>query len=435
MFHVQPSVRKKQLGVDVELTNVTKSGPVQLVASLLDGKGKEEKRFTQTVTSRPRPRSALKLFGRGRTRVCGTGSAQPLHLTLSTKGAGVDDEPAARFGFREVWTQGRDVFMNGTPFRIRPTLMGGAAGGADALREARELGYNFGEQWPGNVEDRSQDARHTDWYDIADRAGFPLSGIMPHMGWMGGSINSPAKVAAYRANTERLMRRYRNHPSIIIWGTSGNMMGGSRDPRYVGLREASIASETQRNSQSVRVIPMAEQGVAIIKSLDPTRPVLIHNGGPAGDFFTLNNYLNFIPLQEREEWLSSYVQKGDMPLMYVEFGTPVSLTLARARNGFTNAIVSEMFLSEYVASYLGDEAYKLEPADYRRRSAELFQKDQLYGSTHGLRERDYAPAWLQLQDLFIRNTWRSWRTMGITGGMVPWDRAYVKLDGKLTAAW
>jgi beta-galactosidase len=39
-----------------------------------------------------------------------------------------------------------------------------------------------------------------------------------------------------------------------------------------------------------------------------------------------------------------------------------------------------------------------------------------------------------MQDLFIRNTWRSWRTMGITGGMVPWDGGYVEIDGKITPA-
>jgi hypothetical protein len=31
------------------------------------------------------------------------------------------------------------------------------------------------------------------------------------MGWMGGNINNPARQAAYRAATERLLRRHRNH--------------------------------------------------------------------------------------------------------------------------------------------------------------------------------------------------------------------------------
>jgi beta-galactosidase len=56
-----------------------------------------------------------------------------------------------------------------------------------------------------------------------------------------------------------------------------------------------------------------------------------------GDIYTINNYLNFMPLQEREEWLSAYAQKGDMPLMYVEFGTPVNIGLMRGRNGFIGA--------------------------------------------------------------------------------------------------
>jgi beta-galactosidase len=51
-----------------------------------------------------------------------------------------------------------------------------------------------------------------------------------------------------------------------------------------------------------------------------------------------------------------------------------------------------------------------------------------------MKERDYSPSWMKIQDLFIRNTWRSWRTMGITGGMVPWDEGYVRLDGQLTVA-
>jgi beta-galactosidase len=174
--------------------------------------------------------------------------------------------------------------------------------------------------------------------------------------------------------------------------------------------------------------------VARMKEIDPTRPIFIHNGGPSGDIYTINNYLNFIPLQEREEWLSSYAKNGDMPLWYVEFGTPVSLSVMRGRHGFNNAVQSEILTTEYSAIYLGSSAYKLEPEAYRRRSVELFGKDQTYKWSHGMRERDYHPAWLQLQDLFIRNTWRSWRAWGITGGMIPWDQGYARLDGKVTIA-
>jgi beta-galactosidase len=434
---VQPSTRKKQLKVDFEVSGVTQAGPLQLIASLRDEKGNEEKRFTQTVNVAAAPTQRVQAsWAWGNPRLWDYNQPNLYTLNLSAKGAGVDDEPAQTFGFREVWIQGRDVFLNGTPFRIRPFLLGTSApdSGSQRLKEARELGYNFGELWPENVEERSRDASHTGWYEVADRAGFPISGIMPHMDWMGNALSSPQKVAAYEAVAARVARRYRNHPSIVLWGTSGNMFGGSLDPAHVGNRAVARQVEFQKQSDTSRAIPRAEKGLALIKAADPTRPVFIHNGGSVGDVYTINNYLNFIPLQEREEWLSSYVQKGDMPLMYVEFGTPVSISAMRGRNGFQGAFVSENLMSEYAAIYLGDEAYKLEPADYRKRSAELFQKDQTYAWSLGMKERDYAANWLKLQELFIRKTWRSWRTMGITGGMIPWDSGYVKLDGKLTVA-
>ncbi|MCZ0902336.1 hypothetical protein ON021_20760, partial [Microcoleus sp. HI-ES] len=34
---------------------------------------------------------------------------------------------------------------------------------------------------------------------------------------------------------------------------------------------------------------------------------------------------------------------------------------------------------------------------------------------------DFAPAFQKLQQLFSTNTWRSWRTFGMSGGMIPWN--------------
>jgi beta-galactosidase len=437
MCSCTPSTRQKQLKVDFELSGVTQDGPIELVASLRDENGKEEKRFTKTVNVRAAATQRVQAsWDWDNPRLWDVDQPNLYSLHLATLGASVDDEPITRFGFREVWVQGRQVYLNGTPFRVRPTLMnsGGAGLGSDSLKEAREMGFNFGELWPGGTEERSNPYEQTRWYAVADRAGFPISGMMPHMGWMGGNMNSPEKVAAFADGSQRIARRYRNHPSIIFWGSSGNMIGGSLDPVHVGNREVARNWEFEKQTMSGRAIPLADKGVSLIKEADPTRPVFIHHGGPVGDIYTINHYLNFIPLQEREEWLFNYVQKGDMPLMYVEFGTPVSLSLTRSRNGFQNSMRTENLLSEYTAIYLGNEAFQLESPEYRRRSAELFEKDQTYAWHHGMVERDFAPSWLKLQDLFIRNTWRSWRTMGITGGMIPWDRGYAQQNGKITPA-
>jgi beta-galactosidase len=116
---VQPSTRQKQLKVDLELSGVTQDGPIELVASLRDENGREEKRFTQTVN--------VKAAATQRVQANWPWHNPRLWMSISPiftictswpKGAGVDDEPVTRFGFREVWIQGRDVFLNGTPFRV-----------------------------------------------------------------------------------------------------------------------------------------------------------------------------------------------------------------------------------------------------------------------------------------------------------------------------
>jgi beta-galactosidase len=433
---IQPSFRKKKLDLDIELSGVTQAGPVEIIASILDETGNEEKRFTHTVNATGEAKQQVKAsWPWENPRLWDFKQPNLYTLKLTTKGAGLDDEPAITFGFRETWVDGRLVYLNGNPFRMRPFLVGsGPMGAGSSLTEAFDLGYNFGEIWPESVEERSKDARYTDWFELADKAGMPISGIMPHAGWMGNAINSAKKEATYREGTERLMRRYRNHPSVIIWGTSGNMMGAYRDPAYVGTIEKSRAAEKQKGTPTSGALPLGDLVAKIIKSYDPTRPVLIHNGGAAGDFYTLNHYLNFIPLQEREEWLSHYAVKGEMPLMYCEFGTPVNIGIMRGRNGFQKAYLSENWLTEFAAIYLGNEAYSLETSAYRQKSAERFVKEQEYQWAQGMAERDYAPSWMRIQDLFIRNTWRSWRTMGMTGGMVPWDSAYARQNGKLTVS-
>jgi beta-galactosidase len=230
--YIQPSTRKKQLGLDVELSGVKQSGPVQLVASLLDEKGKVEKRFIQTVNATAGATQRVKVnWAWPNPRLWDYKQPNLYTLRLTAKGAGLDDEPAITFGFRETWIEGRQVMLNGTPFRMRPTLMGNTDGaGSGSIQEAFEMGFNFGEIWPGGTEERSSRLALHRLVRSRRPCGMPISGMTPHMGWMGGNINNPARQAAYRAATERVLRRHRNHPSIIMWGTSGNMFGAYRDP-------------------------------------------------------------------------------------------------------------------------------------------------------------------------------------------------------------
>jgi hypothetical protein len=202
-----------------------------------------------------------------------------------------------------------------------------------------------------------------------------------------------------------------------MWGTSANFFGRPQDqnPAVIG-RRGWYPEDAKAKA--------GREGIAIIKRHDPTRPVFTHHGADVGDLHTCNCYLDLIPLQEREEWLSAYAKQADLPFLPIEFGTPLHCTFMRGRDGFGSAIVSEPLMTEFCAIYLGAQAYALETAEYRRRLEATYEGPQRWASWHTAPELEQAPAFQAVQDLFIRNTWRSWRTWGITAGMVPWSMGH-----------
>ena len=234
-----------------------------------------------------------------------------------------------------------------------------------------------------------------------------------------GQWNRSGYKGLWQKKLEQDLRRYRNHPSVVMWTTNPNWLGHGldQDPRYVGKnREIADAGWKERAA-------VAREANAALRKLDPTRPVLNHAGSSVGDIYNINAYLNFIPLQEREEWLSEWSTNGDMPLLCVEFGTPWKYSFLRGRWGM-QAGRSEPLVTEHCATYLGTDAYALETPDYRRAIRTKFQGGMAYGEWDQDPVVDFCPAYQQLQALFNRNTYRSWRTWGISGGMIPWDYGY-----------
>jgi hypothetical protein len=182
---VKPSVRKKQLGVDVELSGVTQSGPVQFVARLLDEKGREEKRFTQTVNVAAAPTQRVQIaWPWSNPRLWDLNQPNLYTLRLSARGAGWMTSrfkalASAKCGRRVAW-----FILTGRRSAFVPFCWHQRAEGNKRIAEARELGYNFGELWPEDVESRSRDASYTGWYDVADREGFRyLASCRTWAGW------------------------------------------------------------------------------------------------------------------------------------------------------------------------------------------------------------------------------------------------------------
>ena len=419
---MRPSTRQKNLTVDIELGGVAQSGNVALTAKMLDEKGQAEQTFTKTIPVQPGAMQKITASWEWpNPRLWDVGRPHKYTMQLDVKGAGLNDQYMQEFGFREFWIEGKKFFLNNSEFRLRPGVVQYGAKPSQRLAQ----GHNFAEIWPERNTRRGSRNNDDELIADAENVGMPISGNTIFMAdFLGKGWETPGVQADYRRQMEMLVRRWRNKPSILMWGTSGNALGtstGDSDPWTMGLPEVNDVQE-----QLVRR-ERAREAIAMHKEVDPTRPVFGHHSDN-GDFVTSNMYLNFIPLQEREEWLSRWATHGRVPWMAVEFGPPLYSSLMRGRDGYDHQGHSEPFLSEWTAVYLGKEAYQLEPANYR---TEVI-RDRYKGRDV---QREYEPhirnnggdrivseslSYSRLLDLFYTNTWRSWRTLGVSGGMVPW---------------
>jgi beta-galactosidase len=429
---VQPSTRKKQVTLDVELTGVTKVIPLKLTARM-ERNGKVEKTFTQTVNAKAAPLQSFKATWPWPNAALWDLDQPNLYtVKLTVEGADVRDEYAQKFGFREFWIEGRDMFLNGVPIRLRPAPVheqwNNVAGDRESiqgvLKGLRGYGFNIGEMWPYTAQRRGQHHFTPVHYDVADRQGFLLMGsagnINDYIGWGSGRWNSPQAKAEWESLTREELRRYRNHPSIVLWSTSANSFGHGHDQHPLAIGRSLEESGLKWNEEQWKRARLMQSGLDYMKQLDPTRSSFVHQSS-IGDIWAVNSYLNFIPLQEAEEWLTYWAKSGTKPYLPIEFGAPFNTSLMRGRGHFGHGEESEPWLSEFMAIYLGPESYRMETPEYRKAMREKFKGEQHYSFWQQEDSRNFSPSFKAVQPIFHERIWQGWRGLGTTAGMLPWE--------------
>jgi beta-galactosidase len=426
---VRTSTRKKDICLDVELTGVKQAGPVQIVADVLNEKGEVEKSFTADAAVEIKDvQSVTVSWPWPDPRLWDVGQPNLYTLRLKLKGPGLDDEYDQKFGFREFWIDGRQFYLNGTVIHLRqPCFYNGPRG---------QMGDIFSEMGDGNVDTRGDTADSGRSLDDADRRGYLVAQYILNankymMASRGRFVWDQNQQHAFE-RAAVWMRHYRNHPSVVMWIAGFNFFNSAEDadPRHVGRGGWGLSDERWQ-----RLMVAAKEMFDGLRKLDPTRVYYSHAGAYTGDIYTMNCYLDLLPLQEREDWLSTWVQSGEMPISMVEFGTPMDCTFRRARHGFESNITSEPLLTELAAIYFGNEAYTSEEPKYRQFLHDLFRSGMLYQSSEN-RLDEYANNH-KIQQLYRVNTWRSWRTAGLPGGLRTWSwmqDALKEINGP-TLAW
>jgi len=425
---IQTSTRKKTITLDLTLNGVAPGAELAVTADLRNATGVLEKSFTANVKVGPGGKAQASWPWADPT-LWDIDQPYLYHMDLRVSGAGIADQLSQSFGFREFWVEGKGFFLNGVPIRLRPGVpnSGWVCGSVNEikaeLQALKAQGYNLAELPWNDKHARGTFEFDEIWATEADRVGILLAAsALDANELITDKLVTPRMTQVWKDLVSQRLNGLVNHPSIVLWIFAGNHFGLGEDqnPELIGNRAAlgKLGGETW-----LRSLRSPFAALAALKDLDPTRPAFSHAGSFVGDLYTANNYLCLTPLQEREDWLSAWAEHGDMPYMACEFGLPFSGTFFRGRRGFPE---SEPLATEYAAIYFGPQAYRLEDQTYRDFLRDSFIKDFQYQGTHfytplGCR----TPTLSALTELFNRNTWRSWRTYGISGGMVPWGTGEV----------
>lgn len=426
---IQTGVHTKTITVDFDLQKADRDRELEVRVQIQGKNGRETKRF---ITCKRLPAGVSRLTVSSKWENPKLWDFREPNLYFLTaeilENGKIIDSFRERFGFREFTVRGKDFYLNGKKINLAPTLcfaetwrVGGVRSAiANHLEGFLQTNFNILELWPWNHFERGTFHARKAWAEIADEKGFllmyPAHGDQENL----QSWNEPAKRAEWRKRARIQWNEIRNHPSVVILTTLPNTCGFEDDqnPLRIGNRERLHSDDNWKKRTAA-----ARELVEELKRMDPSRPITTHHGANVGDFHSCNNYLDFIPLQEREEWLSEWSRTGTMPYMAVEFGCPFSYNFLRGRNSPFEAPATEPLLTEFAAAYLGSRAYDLEQDRYRRMISARHIGKQNYKWLQGLPELLQAPALQELIALFVKNTTRSWRTWGISGGMLPWEDA------------
>jgi hypothetical protein len=292
------SVRARHLGVEVEVAG-NEDEALSVEATVYDG----ERPVLELAAAPVRDGAARlgaawqspQLWGVG---AYGTPTLYTLRVGLS-RGHRLVDRAELRFGFREVWTDGADVLLNGRKLFLIGTYP--PPRGPDWLYENRMLtAYRYRALHRAGFDTVSfhWDRPTRNAYEVADELGMLVVGQLYCHGPLRLRGKDPGWVPFLEAAVRDWVRAYRQHPSIVLWSP---------------LHYTPLASLSRGTDRAL---------AAAIPSLDPTRLV----AGVDFEDFSAGNDPDRIPLRVQRR----RVLDPERPLLNVESWGPLDATTAAA---------------------------------------------------------------------------------------------------------
>ena len=413
--------------------------PVTAVADIYDGARK-----VKSVTSAPFTAKAGERFVFGdvwkEAKVWDTDCPENVYtvkVRLEKDGRVVDELYPEEFGFREVTIAGRDLLLNGKPLHLRPEyscLCGASAVANDeaeeSFRRMRAHGFNFEIDGAygfaeGDLADFEFSLR------AASRVGMPSVCGLPHP----CHFAPPDKPLAIDLTGRYLdilkyeIKQLQNIPGLLLWSSTHNQTGYESDqnPELMTGQDEDVPDGILGWRKSFR--NSSKEVNRLLRDLDPGRPVYHHESGKNGEFYTLNSYLDWAPIQERSDWLEKWEEEGVLPLLLVEWGAPHIASWSSYRGEDNGRNIWSSFgnckwawINEYNCTFLGEEAFIHNDVKHRWHEITPFyckgNKDCYYGGFDQITHIE--PDMKKVTAMYMKRNIRDMRARGATM-ILPWD--------------
>jgi len=440
---IDPSVRRGEIALDAALEGLAPDAAYALRAQV-----REKDRSVAELTGK-----AFKVGDLKDGRIAFTEKWKPdrlwdlhtpqnvYHVQLSLLDAGgkvLDAALPVRFGFRELWIDGRDFHLNGSRVFLSCVPLDNAAVGAawatyDGAKESMLRLKSFGINFVYTHNYGCEPGSHLGFAEIlraADDVGMLVSLSQPHFSHYDWKAPDADAANGYARHAEHYVRVAQNHPSVVFYSMNHNATGYNEDmnPDLIdGLKDP----REQWSANNAKVALRAE---AIVKRFDPGRIVYHHASGNLGSMHNSNFYPNFVPIQEMCDWFAHWVAEGVKPAFTCEYGAPFTWDWAmyrgwyKGQRSFGSAKVPwELCFAEWNSQFLGDRAFRIgEPEKANLRwEAKQFRAGNVwfrwdYPYEIGSRVFDDRHA---VMGMYMADNWRAFRTWGLSANS-PWEHGH-----------
>jgi beta-galactosidase len=365
-------------------------------------------------------------------------STNQFEATLSLcddSGRVIDSTPPKRFGFRELWINGRDFYLNGSRIFLSAVPLDNAEVGAawatyeaakESLLRLKSFGINFVYTHNYGCEPGS----HLSFEEIlraADDVGMLVALSQPHFSHYDWKMPNADAANGYARHAEFYTRVAGNHPSVVFYSMSHNATGYDEDmnPDLIDGRNDPRDQWFKNNAQ------LALRAEAIVTRLDPARIVYHHASGNLGAMHDMNFYPNFVPIQELSDWFGHWSTNGVKPAFMCEYGAPFTWDWTMYRGWYNGQrewgsarVPWEYSIAEWNAQFLGARAFNISEAEKRnlRWEAAQYREGKVWhrwdyptpvGST---RFDEQYP----IHAMYLTDNWRAFRGWGVSG-ISPWE--------------